>query len=1271
MLVATQGHRSFSDGVPCSNLRRSRNGALLFSLLLALIALLVAAPVTFGQAATSSTVRGVVKDQNGAIVPGATVTLTSKVRGDSRNAKTTGEGAYVFTAIDAGEYSLKVESAGFRTYELASLTVAPTETRSLDVTLTPGAPSETVTVTTDVAPIKTETGERSETITAKQIDNLSIISRSSLELLRILPGVAAPDPNNPNTSLDQLSFSGGANANANFNVNGIRGVDNQVSIDGSRVIDIGSNNGSIITPNNDMVSEVTIQSSNYAAEYGSSGVQITATTKSGSKDFHGEAYDYLRPPGIQANDRSNTIAGTARPQSKFQYPGGQIGGPIILPGIHINRNRDKLFFFVAFELQRQTVDPGTRFGVVPTVAERNGDFSSSLTPNGTNGRDAAGNPVLCVPGTFQFNFNPCTAVPNGNLAPYADPIGKALLSLYPLPNFNGTGSLAQYNYASSVLAPTNRTDLKMRFDYKISDKTTAYLRLAREAESNDSPYGIWWGPSAFELPSHVLGTNLGRSAALNVTSVLSPTMTNEIVFSASKLQLDYNYADPSKVSLAALGIQNLQRPFPTKSPYAPLSFISWDVNTQLWEAGQSLPLFAFNNSVSLTDTLSKVYKNHTFKFGALIERAGKTQNINGGNEGPEGQFEFEGGSDQAVSVGAVGISSSTGFLRTGAFANLFVGQLDSFAQSTDVPTGHFHLWNFEGFAQDSWKIRPNFTLEYGLRLSFYPNNVESTGLPVAFSPSAYVRGAGPFIGGNLQNPNGYLLASRGQLSNGVFPSNPAPQFAPRLGFAWDIFGNASTVIRGGAGLFYNRYQGNYLYGILTSPPNTTQATFSTWNGAINNDLTIGQLGSLSSQVLSAIGTTSVSSLDLNDNKVPRAATVSLSVAKRLPFKNVLEVAYVGTFGRHLPQTVPENFIPPTLSGTLGNANLSDPLQRAAVIGSNANGNIFQRLMPYPDYGGVTFAEFIGTSNYHSLQVTLNRQLGKNFQYFVAYTFSKALGTSSSAEVGGDQVDPLDVRGHNYGVLGFDRTHILNISYNYNFPNGAIGALKHNKIARGLFNGWQMSGITTFQSGTPIRLNFTGAITSTTALFSYFGNTASVGNGSGAVTGGITPVLLRNPVTGNTNLNGSYLDLSAIGIPGFGTSGAYEQPFTIRGPFTNNFDVTLFKNFNITETKKLQFRLGLFDLFNEAFPIPSLGDINTTLNTINTPQGGGNNSCFPLPGGTPNGVGVEPANIPGVSASNVCDPTKGYVFDQSTLANFGKVVQKHGHRRIELALKFYF
>src|SRR5689334_17513875 len=298
MLTATHKHRTAAGGTGRIPEGRGKAGPLALRWLASALVLFAAASVSLAQG-TSSTIRGTVKDPQGAVVRGATVTLVSGARGDERKVTTGDEGGYTFTSVNPGPYTLKVEMSGFKTYQ-QTFTLSPSETRGIDAELEIGVTDE-VTVVDEGSLIKTETGERSDTITTKQIDNLSIISRSSLELLRILPGVVAPDPNDPNSGTDRVGFGGGANATANYTVNGIRGVNNNVTIDGSRVIDIGANNGTIITPNVDMVQEVTVKTSNYAAEYGSGGVQISATTKGGTKDFHGTAYYYGRPNTLQAN----------------------------------------------------------------------------------------------------------------------------------------------------------------------------------------------------------------------------------------------------------------------------------------------------------------------------------------------------------------------------------------------------------------------------------------------------------------------------------------------------------------------------------------------------------------------------------------------------------------------------------------------------------------------------------------------------------------------------------------------------------------------------------------------------------------------------------------------------------------------------------------------------------------------------------------------------------------------------------------------------------
>src|SRR5256712_3904221 len=382
------------------------------SALLAGLVLLLPSSVFAAQASTSATLRGHVDDATGAVLPGATVTLTNRGTRALRTAVTDDRGQYLFAGLFPSTYELKVELPGFKTYERTNLVLSPNDTRGLDVRLEIGQQSETVLVTATPEVIQTETGAREGVLNAKQIDNLSVIGRSSLELLRILPGVVT-DFNMG----ESVSFGGGGNNTQGYTVNGIRSSNNTVALDGSSLIDIGSNSGVIVSLNNDMVQEVKVQSSNFAAEFGTGGMNVSGVTKSGTSKFHGEAYDYWRDARFGANDRSNTITGTPKPKSKYQYPGGNIGGPLAF-GDSYTKNRNKLFFFAAFEGQRQQVDSGSHFTRTFSQAMRNGDFSELLANRGSNLNSI---PQLLIPKGFPNAGQP---VPNNNMAPYMTPLGQ-------------------------------------------------------------------------------------------------------------------------------------------------------------------------------------------------------------------------------------------------------------------------------------------------------------------------------------------------------------------------------------------------------------------------------------------------------------------------------------------------------------------------------------------------------------------------------------------------------------------------------------------------------------------------------------------------------------------------------------------------------------------------------------------------------------------------------------------------------------------------------
>jgi len=1293
-----------------------------FTPVLALCLCLLAggASAALAQTTGSATLRGVIKDPNGALVSNAMVTLKSIRTQSERKAKTNSDGNYAFVAVEPGAYELKIEATGFKVFSQTGITLSPGDNKGLDYTLEVGAANETVVVSGTLEEIKTETGERSNTITAKQIENLSLITRNSLELLRVLPGVVAPDSS-------QFATQGTGFGDAGqYNVNGQRGQQNNVSVDGSRVIDIGCNCGGIVSLNNDFVQEVTVQTSNFAAEHGNSSVQIIGTTKSGSREFHGSLYDYTRHEALAANDRfrnyakaqdPTSIAGV-KPLGRFYYPGGTLGGPLSLPKKifgplgGFNEGRDKAFFFVGFEVQRQKFGAEPKTGTVPTLKQRNGDFSdlpAGQTVNIPRGFDGFGTPAL-----------------NNNLAPYINPIGQTLLNLYPLPNFNGAGG----NYISNATQSANRTDLKMRFDYKFSDNTNLYVRATRELETFTNPYGIWWGPSTFELPSQNQETRLGRSVAVGLTKVINPTMTNEVVFSGSKLKLDNNYADPNKVRLDTLGLDNVWRlpfdntQFGRQSPFVSLSLISWTQGQHLWSPGTN-PIFAYNDSFSVTDNLAKVVGSHNLKFGALIEQGNKKQT-------------FQGDPD---SQGNIIFNNDNGNGTRNAYGDLLVGQLTDVAHGTQPPVGNYRFYNYEFYAQDSWKVRPNFTLEYGLRASHMSVNKERKGFDILFSPDAYRRGAGYYINGDPFRPNGVLSAARGEVDKGVFDP-PGLILGPRLNFAWSALKNDRLVVRGGAGIFYNRVQGNFQYdsSLRAAPNGNVSASINRGNqipgankpdgsGLFNfNDLgglTLSNMGIVTlpdgtkvpvDPLKMASSGGQIISPDINSRDFPTTYNTSLSLATRLPAQMVLETAYVGTFGRHLAARLPINVVPmgamlngviPGDGGTIvrylenpgcdpgmvqdgkvvtvgdcrvgqftTSTDLSNPLHRVALANEAIN-----KFRPFPDLSGVRLQQYTGTSNYHSLQMTLSRQTGKNLQFFATYTFSKAIGTR-----GGEfaDLDPLDVRGRSYGVLDYDRTHIFNLSYNYNMPN--LSPFK-NVVPRAFLNGWQISGITTLTSGTPINLRFTGDLPNL-ALAAFGSNAFSTdGNFSGA----IAPVFSKNPNVGGKNVGEAVLDFASIGIPGFGTTGPTVSPFYLRSPRRQNWDLSLFKNFKVAEAKTLQLRFGFFNIFNQAYPKrfdngnSGNSDIYLTLDTrcvktmplpdsvtiapFDAKVGDNATTLAPLTQGQaraqifPNGNGGQ--------SSNVCDPSQGFTFTDATKNNFGKITNKRGQRVIEMAVKFTF
>jgi hypothetical protein len=1190
-----------------------------------------------GQSSTTATLRGHVEDPSGAVLPGVTLTLTNQGTKAVQTAVTDNRGQYLFGGVFSGTYDLKAELSGFKAYQTTGLVLNPNDTRGLDIKLEIGQQTQEVTVIAESEIIQTETGAREGVLNAQQIDNLSVIGRSSLELLRILPGVV--------TEFNQgesVSFGGGANNTQGYTVNGIRSSANTVQLDGSSLIDIGSNSGVIVTLNNDMVQEVKVQSSNFAAEYGAGGMNVSAVTKAGSSKFHGEGYDYLRNYRFASNDASNVITKTEKPKSTYNYPGGNVGGPLYF-GDNYTKNHDKLFFFVGLEGQRQQVDSGAHYSRTYTDAMKTGDFSQLLANTGSNLNSI---PQLKIPQGYPGAGNPA---PNNNMAPYMTAMGKYLASLYPSPNFNDPNNL--YNYVYSRLEPSNRIDFKSRFDWNMTNRTRAYVRIARESEEDINPRGVWWGPSDVALPSPNVGNNVGRSVSGNVVSVLSSTMTNEALVSYSRLTLDNHFQSPDLIKQGAGGV-TFQGIFPASqsSPYLPTDILhGWGGSGQvgnLWAAANDV--YAHNDSLQFSDKITKLMGTHGLKAGITLERGQKQQNF---QNLEAGQLWFASNTDNAA--GTTGNSA----------ADLLVGRIGSFTQGTAAkgnpspgqPYGDFRFWDTDAFAQDSWKMRSNLTLEYGVRFGYWTNNQELNGLGGYFSPSLYNPNAGTFLDpGSFQKVNGVCYVYTGCAPAGIL-GNRGPFALPRVNAAWDIDGKGTNVLRGGYGMFYNRNMGNVEYdNTLRLAPNAYQVGTDVWaGGSYGNGTGLTYDTVHEATLANRIGSLAINTLDPHNFKWPITHSFSATYERRIFYNQVVSAAYVGTRGRDLVSRTNGNVMPygvmmtGTFNGTNGYAgspiNLSDPVNRYAVASDSANLSTFRH---FNALNGITTYDFEGVANYDSLQATLSRQTGRRLQYFVAYTLSRNRGT-----LGGEysSIDPYDPS-RTYGVLPSDRTHTLNVSWNAFLPDGSKG---NSAVAKAALNGWQLSGITSLASGIPIVPVFSGAAASAAVATTYFG-TADVVGPSNTAGNALAPVYTCDPRTGNTGVGQSILNINCIAVPAFGQNGSNIPKYNIRTPTRTNTDLTIFKNFATVHDQKLQVRFGFFNLFNQSFANTNVSnDINLTLDT----------TC-----------NVTVPNVPtgnGANTTNACDVTKGFSFTPQTLQNFGKINITRGHRVVEFVLKYYF
>jgi hypothetical protein len=1183
--------------------RHSTTKSILISVLLATLILLFSNSL-FGQQLTGS-LSGTARDSSGAAIPSASVELKNASSGDVRRAVTNGDGFFAIVSVPPGTYNLKVASAGFTPWQADGIILTQGDSRTVpNIVLKVGGVKVEVEVIAEgasVAPV--DTGAVSTTLNQTMVDEFTLSGRDAGELMKIMPGMGTNSGLSGNTSFNGADHVTGSNAGpaGSFSANGtLPNGGMAYMLDGANLLD--NNMGTqIANINPEMVSEVKMLMSAYGAEFAKGPVVFQAFSKSGGKGFHGEGYLFARNSIFNSEDSFQKNQGNKNVDSHYYYPGGNIGGPVIIPGLHFNRNRDKLFFWFGYEYMAQSPAGSLIQYFVPTAQMKAGNFSPEylntlIKPNGW------GN-AMNVPCANAANGG-CPAIaaqmPDGMIpASMDDPNGLAYMKLFPAPNADPTKT-GGYNYQFNNTLPQNRWEQSEKIDYAVNDNTKLSVTYTYQKEFDHHPIDTWWAPNqALPYPTPMDAHTPSKVLAVNFTKVFSATLVNEFVGSYASYLNTLTPANPALIDPTKLGFTYKGLFGSTSKQFA--DFLSWSsgVPDFMPQASFGGTAFAGNFGAhkydpAFSDNVSKVWGTHTLKFGFYWANFGNKQ----GTTGYQGQFETE---------------TYGGTTTNNTVADLLIGHAQSYTQTSTIAEPAFESRQVSLYAQDSWKVSRRLTLNYGLRFDHVGqwSNPQGNGV-IVWDPSKYSNAA------NAPNNTGIVwhsIDSSIPLSGWV---SPTFYYEPRFGAAYDLFGNAKTVLRGGASKFY------FTQGAIDDSDPSSSGQF-TWGTPIALT-SFAQINSLTGvpSAGSPLNHTTITPDDLNDSKMPYSWTFNFTVSQALPFRSVAEFSYVGSRTRDMVIGSSNDKINDANIIPMGAFFTSDPVSGGAppctrgVTCNNLNTNDYMAHLNYQDIYVMGHGSY---SNYNSFQATWTRSV-KPVVIVANYVFGKVLGTYDGVSANGADnsgtVDGFSLA-KNYGPEAYDHTHIFNLSYSLDLPKPT-----HNRAFGAVVNGWTLSGWTGVQSGTPLEAN---AASFNVQWPSGVSNSSYLG--TNAVT--LMPQLLCNPTKGLSS--GQYFNPACFGPPAAGYQGTEIWPY-IHGPAVIHSDMSLFKSFQFGENKKLQFRLQAYNFLNHpnaAFTVQNNGDLQLNF-------------------GTPQGT---------LSQTNTNAETNG------------KPAFTVGQRLIELAVKFYF
>jgi hypothetical protein len=934
-----------------------------------------------------------------------------------------------------------------------------------------------------------------------------------------------------------------------------------VTVDGLTGMDVGCGNCLLEgNPNMDSVAEVKILSSNYSAEYGrNSGGTITLATKSGTQDFHGSGWWTHRHEQFNANSFFNNIGGAPRPKYRFNISGYSVGGPIYIPH-KFNTSKTKLFFFASEEWS--ALFPGASLVQknMPTALERTGDFSQSVDTNGKLIK------VVDPENGVQFTNN---QIPQSRFDPTG--VGVKILNFFPLPNYApapGTPNYRKYNYQALIGGQHPIRNDVARVDMNPTSKIAAYVRMVRDDDKTTDPqagFDFVYSPQTHPVPSY------NYSGAITYT--IRPTLVNEFNVGKAGSDWNYYYNDPS--NLVRSVFNNPPKLFPVDfndpSTVSSLSGSNLHMYNFIPNVGfGGVPSSATSVSLgretpnpvhnySFVDNISWIKGKHTIKAGIYEEYAWKYQPS---GVAYSGSYNF--GND----------SSNSAFGSQNGYSNALLGYFTSYSEQNLRLANIVDYWNSEWYVQDSWKVNKRLTLDLGVRFYNQTPQVDENGTWAIFDPAKYDPAKAPrlyapaTVGGKRVAQDtvtgalapaaaiGAFVPGTGDVANGMIPlgkgqdayhQHPAVVAAPRIGFAYDLFGDGKTALRGGFGIFYNRVNGNSVYGMTGNPPNTVTATVY--------DSTISALAP-------GQGYSSPPGISwYSDGQWDSERNASLGVQRNLGWGTTLDVSWVANWGINQPWTTNLNPIP---IGADFDPKYADPTKAGSVLPS-----VFQRPN-YPGWGNLTAQAWGGSTNYHSLQTQIQHRFRGGFEFNANYTWSHALGVT------GFQPLVADNTAYNYGPLGTDRRHVFSVNYVYHLPG--FGQKMHSRALGFVIDHWVLAGIIQTQSGAPFTPGFT---TSPTADITGTGSLGArinvVGDGKAA------------PPSQSYNGLPVEFNVAAFAEPAVGTIGNAGVNM-LRSPAWTNFDANLAKRFPLgNEKRAFVVRIEGYNIFNH----PEFTGLSTT------------------------------------------------------------------------------